>query len=324
MKSILITGGAGFLGSLICKRLLASTEYDRIIVYSRDWHKHHKLRHELNNDSRMRWFVGDICDKDRLLMAMRGVDDVIHAACIKDILTCGYNPFECKRVNIDGTQSAIEAAIQVGVDKFLFVSTDKAAAAEVVYGSSKAFSEGMTISSNAYSPTGTKFSCVRYGNVLGSSSSAAPLFAQLALEGKAIPITHERMSRFWISPEDAVTFVLNGLREMVGGEIFVPKLPASLVVDLARAVAPNAAIEIVGIRGNEKMHELMVTETESRTTKDVGWSMRIEPSFHPWNTELSYPGGTPVPWGFQYSSASAPRMTLEEIQQLLPSANLRK
>jgi UDP-N-acetylglucosamine 4,6-dehydratase len=306
-KSILITGGAGFLGSRICRRLLSSSGYDRIAVFSRDWHKHQVLRDELGNDSRMRWFLGDIADLERLRMAMDGVDDVIHAACIKDIESCQNNPDECFRVNMQGTRETIRAAIDSGVKRYLFVSSDKAAAASTFYGISKACGEALVIAANVYSPAGTKFSGVRYGNVLGSSSSAAPKFAQLARDGKNIPITHPKMSRFWIDPDGAVDFVLRGLSEMVGGEIFVPQLPASLVVDLATAISPESPIDYVGIRINEKMHELMVTDVESRRTKDVGWSLRIEPVSHPWNTNLSYPPGSPVPWDWTYSSASATR-----------------
>ena len=321
MKSILITGGAGFLGSRICKRLLTTDEYDRIIVFSRDWHKHHALRQELNNDPRMRWFVGDICDRERLMRAMDGVDEVIHAACIKDLSVCQYNPFECLRVNCEGTRTVIEAAIDSGVKKVLFVSSDKAADSAVVYGNSKALGEGLTIAANAYSPNGTKLSCVRYGNVFASSSSAVPLFEKLRDEGKSIPITHPRMSRFWITPEGAVDFVLKALDEMVGGEIFVPHLPSSLILDLAEAVAPNSIIEFVGIRAGEKMHELMVTETESRRTKDLGWAMRIEPGFHPWDADLKYPGGSEIPEGVPYSSASANRLSIEQIRAMLPGGS---
>lgn len=315
-KSILITGATGFLGSALCRNLLTNDSYSRVVVFSRDWHKQSALRTELSNPNKFRWFIGDIRDRDRLITALNGIEEVVHAASIKDQLSSAYNPIETKRTNIDGTENVIEAAIARNVHKVLFISSDKATFPISAYGISKAYGEALITAANAYSPHGTLFSALRYGNVVGSSSSVIPLFKAQKQSGKLI-VTHQKMTRFWVKIEDVIELVFKALSEMCGGEVFIPKLSSSTILDLAKTIAPNAIIEYVDRNVSEKIHEIMVNEIEASRTQDVGWAYRISPEFKFWDTATNYPSGSPVPWGWVYSSASAPRLTQEQLQEMV-------
>lgn len=314
MSSLLITGGAGFIGTEISMRLKDDPAYDRIVIFSRDWHKQSALREKLGNPTKFRWFIGDIRDKDRLLFAFNGIDHIIHAAALKDAITGAYDPREVLLNNGNGTQNVIEAAIQSDVKKVVFISSDKACQAESIYGAMKAAGEHLTVAANAYSPHGTRFASIRYGNVLGSSGSVLGVFKRQASTG-ILTITHEAMTRYWFEPKLAVNFILVCLEEMQGGEVFVPKLPASKIVDLARAVAPEAELRITAIRAGEKIHEVMISPTESHRTDDIGWGYRIKPTYS--STHQSYAGGSPVPWDWTYSSASATRLTVEQLRGMI-------
>jgi UDP-N-acetylglucosamine 4,6-dehydratase len=318
MPSLFVSGGTGFIGSLICKRLANTDEYQRIVVFSRDWHKQEELRETLGNNPKFRWFIGDILDKDRLKRALHRIDHVLHTAANKSLVDSQYSPREAALLNnCVGTQNMIDASIDCGVKKMLFISSDKAANPSSAYGASKNLGEHLTVAGNSYSPDGTKFSVARYGNVLKSSGSVGLVFERQKVSG-VITITDPAMTRFWITPDAAVDFVLRCLREMVGGEIFIPKLPASRVVDLAKAIAPEAEIRITGIRPGEKLSEIMITTTESYRTKELeGDIFRIEPTFKFWDTHTAYAGGSPVPQDWTYSSASATRLSVEQLREMI-------
>jgi len=317
-NSLLITGMTGFIGSLLARRLYNDPAYDRIVCFSRDWHKQEDLRNELGNNPKFRWFIGDILDKQRLLRAMNGIDFVLHTASNKSIVDNFYSPREAALLNnCIGTQNVVDAAIDSGVKKVLFISSDKSVASSSAYGASKCLGEYLVIAGNSYSPHGTRLSASRYGNVLKSSGSCALVFEKQRVGG-VITITDPTMTRFWITANDACVFVLKCLDEMLGGEVFVPKLPASLVIDLAKAIAPDARVEIIGIRPSEKIHELMLSDAESWRTKELDWNAyRIEPAIKFWESAVGYPGGSPVPQGWSYSSASATRLTVEQLRAML-------
>ena len=299
---MLITGGTGSLGRMLVKRLLG-TDAQRVIVYSRDELKQYEMS-QIFKDERIRYFIGDVRDRDRLRMAFDGVDTVIHAAALKQVPACEYNPFEAVKTNILGAQNVIEAALEKGVRKVMGVSTDKACAPTNAYGKSKAMAEALFVAGNSYAGSkATRFSVVRYGNVVGSRGSVIPFFKGLAHTGK-IPITDKRMSRFWITLGDAVKFVLECVERMDGGEIFVPKLPSMLVVDLAEAICPGCEQQIVGIRPGEKIHEVLLTADEARRTIDHDCYI-IQPEFPWWGdpkrlTKL-------LPEGFEYCSGTNDR-----------------
>lgn len=315
MTSIIILGGSGFIGSHISRYLLENKSYDRVVIFSRDWHKQLALKTELGNPEKFRWFIGDIRDKDRLARAFNGIDEVVIASAIKDQVSSAYNPRETMLTNIQGTQNIIEAAIDCDVKKVLFISSDKSCSPISSYGHSKAMGESLIVAANTYSPDGAKFASARYGNVWNSSSSVVPIFKQQKPSG-VLSLTHPKATRFWISPEQAIALIFKCLEVMQGGEVFVPKLPASLIVDLATAIAPEADVRVTGLRVAEKVHEEMVNEVESYRTQDVGWGYRISPEFKFWD-KSPYPAGSPVPQGWTYSSASATRLTVEQLRAML-------
>jgi UDP-N-acetylglucosamine 4,6-dehydratase len=292
-KSILITGGSGSLGKALVRQLLDETDVRRIAIYSRDELKQFHMRSEFEDDSRLRWFIGDIRDKDRLVRAMHGVDYVVHAAALKQVDTGEYNPMEFIKTNVLGSQNVIEASIDARVSKVVALSTDKASSPINLYGATKLTADKLFVAANNYSQSyGTSFCVVRYGNVMGSRGSVIPFFQNLVAEGKPLPITDIRMTRFWISIEDAVKFVLDSFELMQGGELYVPRIPSMKIIDLVKAVSPDSEIVEIGIRPGEKLHEEMISAEDSRRTIKVSNNRFLvlpvvaEWSFEPPNGEV--------------------------------------
>ena len=266
-SSILITGGSGSLGKSLVQHLLDESSARRIAVYSRDELKQSQLRTHFKNDARLRWFIGDVRDSDRLKRAFHNVDFVIHAAALKQVDTGEYNPMEFIKTNVLGSQNVIEAAIEAGVKKVVALSTDKASSPINLYGATKLTADKLFVAANNYSQAyGTAFSVVRYGNVMGSRGSVIPFFRELAKTGKPLPLTDIRMTRFWISIQQAVGFVMESFNLMSGGELYVPRIPSMKLVDLAEAIAPKGKIIEIGMRPGEKLHEEMISADDSRRT----------------------------------------------------------
>ena len=319
--NICITGGAGLLGSLLSKRLLDNDRYERVAILSRDWHKQAKLREELGNHRKFRWFIGDIRDKERLVRAFNGIDVVVHAAAFKSVDYGEYNPREILLTNCVGTQNVVEAAIDCGVKKVLFISSDKQTMALNTYGKSKALAESLVIAANAYSPDGTRFAVARYANVLGSSGSVLPIFIRQAKNG-VLTVTGDRMSRFWLTPDATVEFVLACIDRMIGGEVFVPRMEVASILEIAQAVAPDAKLEFVGIRPGEKTHEFLIAEEELPRTHDIEWAYRISPMF-------TFQGGEYVPSGSSvsdlrlFASSSAPRISTDRLKAIVDTVRLQ-
>lgn len=266
-SSILITGGTGSLGKSLISYLINSTKVRRVAILSRDELKQHELRSFFGNDHRLRWFLGDIRDLARVERAFHGVDFVIHAAALKQVDTGEYNPMEFVKTNVLGSQNVIDAAISAGVKKVIALSTDKASSPVNLYGATKLTADKLFIAANNYSQAyGTAMSVVRYGNVMGSRGSVIPIFQKLALRNEPIPLTDIRMTRFWISLQQAVEFVIGSLEIMRGGELYVPRIPSMKLIDLATAIAPNCKIVEIGLRPGEKLHEEMVSSDDSNRT----------------------------------------------------------
>jgi UDP-N-acetylglucosamine 4,6-dehydratase len=306
-KSVLVTGGTGSFGVAWARHVLATFKPKRLIVFSRDEVKQYEMA-KVFPDARqscMRYFIGDVRDLDRLEMAMRGVDIVIHAAALKQVPTAEYNPFECIRTNVHGAENVVSAAIRNGVRKVVALSTDKAANPINLYGASKLASDKIFIAANHLSAGSPLFSVVRYGNVLGSRGSVVPFFHALLAKGADhLPITDMRMTRFWITLRQGVRFVLSSLPIMQGGEIFVPKIPSMKVTDLARLIAPHLPLKEVGIRPGEKLHELLITEDDARSTLRLIDRFVIKPTIGTWWSEEHYQnlGAEPVEPDFKYTS----------------------
>lgn len=316
-KVVLITGGTGSFGQRFVETVLTRFSPRRLVIFSRDELKQSEMRIRFPESTypSIRYFIGDVRDRDRLYRAFDGVDYVIHAAALKQVPACEYNPLEAIRTNVMGASNVVDAAIDRNVQKVIALSTDKAANPINLYGATKLCSDKLFTAANHYAGGHpTRFSVVRYGNVVGSRGSVVPLFLERRKTG-SLPITDERMTRFWITLDQGVDFVLASLERMHGGEIFVPKIPSMRVVDLARAVAPECHIEIVGIRPGEKLHEVMVPDDDSRETVEFDDHYVICPSYVEWGrqafTERS--GGKPVPDGFRYSSDSNERW-LDEVE----------
>ena len=266
-SSVLITGGTGSLGKSLVEYLLNESQVRRIAVFSRDELKQQCMRQHFQDNPRLRWFLGDVRDIERLKRALHKVDYVIHAAALKQVDTGEYNPMEFIKTNVIGSQNLIDAAIETGVKRVVALSTDKASSPINLYGATKLTADKLFVAANNYSHGyGTFFSVVRYGNVMGSRGSVIPSFQQLASQGKPLPITDLRMTRFWISIESAVKFVIDSLEMMTGGELYVPKIPSMKIIDLAHAVAPDAKLEEIGMRPGEKLHEEMISADDSRRT----------------------------------------------------------
>lgn len=316
-QTILVTGGTGSFG----KRFIATAlkeNVKKVIVFSRDELKQYEMAQEFT-DQRVRFFIGDVRDKERLYRAFDGVDIVIHAAALKHVGACEYNPFEAVKTNINGAQNIIEAAIDRGVKKVVALSTDKAASPINLYGATKLASDKLFVAGNSYAgDKETRFSVVRYGNVVGSRGSVVPFFKKLKEDGATvIPVTDERMTRFWITLDQGVQFVIDSLERMKGGEIFIPKIPSMNILDLAKAIAPECTTEIVGIRPGEKLHEAMITEDDARHTLEYADHFVIQPEFPWWSNEHSN-GGKSLEEGFTYvSNVNEKWLTIEELRELV-------
>ena len=316
-KSILVTGGTGSFGKSFIARALAELDPERLIIYSRDELKQYEVRQIFDNDPRLRFFIGDVRDGDRLRRAMDGVDAVIHAAALKQVDTAEYNPFECIQTNVIGAQNIINAAIDAGVPKVVALSTDKASSPVNLYGASKLCSDKLFIAGNHYAAhAGTRFSVVRYGNVVGSRGSVLLLFKNLAHRGW-LPITDRRMTRFWITLDQAIHLVMNIFDRMQGGELYVPKIPSIKIVDLAAAVAPEAELKEVGIRPGEKLHEEMISVDDGRRSADQGDHYVVYPVLSDWTTADFPSDGQRLPDGFAYrSSTNEQWLTVDEIREM--------
>lgn len=316
---ILITGGTGSFGKKFIEIVLQTYSPKKIIIFSRDELKQHEMRHRFpdNPGSPVRYFIGDIRDKDRLNRAFRGVDIVVHAAALKQVPACEYNPFEAVLTNVIGAKNVIDAAIDQGVKKVLALSTDKAVNPINLYGATKLCAEKLFISGNAYSSEkGPFFSCTRYGNVVGSRGSVIPVFLKQRKQRK-ITITDSRMTRFWITLEQGVHFVMKSIEEMHGGEIFIPKIPSMNILDLAKAIAPGCGIEYIGIRPGEKIHEVLISSDESYRTREIDDKYIILPAY-PWWNESHWSKGQVLPEGFNYTSDNNSQwLGLDELKQLV-------
>lgn len=302
-KSILVTGGTGSFGNTFVPMTLARYNPRRLIIYSRDEMKQWDMAKKFEGDPRVRFFIGDVRDKERLYRALDGVDYVVHAAATKIVPTAEYNPFECVKTNINGAMNLIDACIDKGVKRVVALSTDKASSPVNLYGATKLASDKLFVAGNSYSGShDTRFAVVRYGNVMGSRGSVIPFFLSIKDKG-VLPITDERMTRFMISLEQGVELVWHAFEDMEGGEIYVKKIPSMKVTDLARVVAPEARHEIVGIRPGEKLHEQMISAEDSYTTYEYPEHFKILPMINGWGTcGKRIKDGTRVPEGFVYSS----------------------
>lgn len=314
-KVVLVTGGTGSFGKKFIRKAL-TLGVKKVIVFSRDELKQYEMKQEFQ-DERIRFFIGDVRDKDRLYRAFDGVDIVIHAAAMKHVDACEYNPFEAVKTNIHGAQNIIEAAIDRGVEKVIALSTDKACSPVNLYGATKLASDKLFVAANAYvGEKKTRFAVVRYGNVVGSRGSVVPFFKKIKDTGK-LPITDERMTRFWITLDQGVQFVLDNLERMYGGEIFVPKIPSMKVTDLAKAIGPECKIEVIGIRPGEKLHEAMIMEDDARHTLEFDDYYVIQPELA-WFAKEQLNGGESLPDGFAYTSDNNTEwLTIEQLIEMV-------
>jgi UDP-N-acetylglucosamine 4,6-dehydratase len=324
--SILITGGTGSFGKTFLRTVLDRHAPRRVVIFSRDELKQYELEQTLSADDRgrVRFFIGDVRDPARLEMAMRGVEIVVHAAALKHVPAAEYNPFECVKTNIHGAENVVTGALRAGVRRVIALSTDKAANPINLYGATKLASDKIFVAANNLAGAQeTRFSVVRYGNVLGSRGSVVPFFKRLLRDGaKTLPITHPEMTRFIITLDQGVQFVIAAIENMAGGEIFVPKLPSMRVVDLVAALGQDLACEIVGVRPGEKLHELMITREDSMYTVDIGDHYIIQPAFHWWNTDKleasTAKHGTKLSEPFEYSSDSNDHwIAISELRTLM-------
>ncbi len=314
--SILITGGTGSFGRAFLDTVLSEHSPRRVVIFSRDELKQYEMRQIWGDDPRVRFFIGDIRDLERLTVALRGVDIVIHAAALKQVDTAEYNPMEYVKTNILGSENVIQASMTAGVKKVVALSTDKASSPVNLYGATKLTADKLFISSNHYAAAwGTVCSVVRYGNVMGSRGSVIPLFRRLAAAGMPLPVTDTRMTRFWITLPQAVQFVLDCLDDMQGGELYVPRIPSMHVVDLAEAIAPGTDLVEVGIRPGEKLHEEMISTEDSRRTLLQDDRYVVLPTLAGWG--FTAPEGQPVPDGFSYTSESNDLwLSAEQLREL--------
>jgi UDP-N-acetylglucosamine 4,6-dehydratase len=314
---ILVTGGTGSFGQKFAEIVLNEHKPRAIRIFSRGELLQQEMRQKFNDDRRLRFFIGDVRDRERVYRAMNGVNIVVHAAALKQVPTCEYNPIEAVRTNVDGTVNVIDAAIDNGVEKAMAISSDKAVQPINLYGATKLVMERLFIQANVY--TGlrkSKFSCVRYGNVAGSRGSVIPLFLEQRKNG-VITITDKQMTRFWITLEQGVRFVTDCITRMEGGEVFVPKIPSTKITDIADVIAPEAKREVIGIRPGEKVNEILLTEEEARHTREFDNYFVVEPE-HPFWEEKNLGGGKPLLEGYKYTSdENSWWLTKEECRKMI-------
>lgn len=322
-KSVLITGGTGSFGRKCVARLLSSYRLGRIVVYSRDELKQYEMQQEMSSDV-LRYFIGDVRDLDRLRTAMKGIDFVVHAAAMKQVPASEYNPMECIKTNVHGAENVIRAALEADVEKVIALSTDKAAQPINLYGATKLASDKLFVAANNMAGRNrTRFAVVRYGNVVGSRGSVVPLYEKIIRSGAGhLPITDARMTRFWISLDQGVDFVLKSFTRMHGGEIFVPVIPSVRIVDLAEAMAPSMPTKIIGIRPGEKLHELMCPSDDAHLTLRLSGYFIITPTIRFYDRDVDYrvsglnEVGEPVEDGFEYNSGTNEQfLSVDEIRQ---------
>jgi UDP-N-acetylglucosamine 4,6-dehydratase/5-epimerase len=314
---VLVTGGTGSFGRKFVEIMLREHQPKRLVVFSRDELKQHEMRSSGIEHASLRYFIGDVRDPDRLERALAGVTVVVHAAALKQVPACEYNPFEAIQTNIMGGRHVIEAAINQGVRRILALSTDKAVNPINVYGATKLCAEKMFVQANAYAGSqDTRFACARYGNVVGSRGSVIPVFQEQRKRGR-LTVTDPRMTRFWITLKQGVDFVIHCLETMHGGEIFVPKIPSMKLVDMATAIAPECDIDFIGIRPGEKLHETLVSEDEARQTLETKEMYVIRPT-HPWWSAENWTNALPVGEGFRYTSdANDQWLTAADLQEFV-------
>jgi UDP-N-acetylglucosamine 4,6-dehydratase len=320
-RSLLVTGGTGSFGTRFIKTVLARYQPRRVVIYSRDELKQFEMQQALSHPA-LRFFIGDVRDEQRLRQAMRGIDFVVHAAALKQVPAAEYNPMECIKTNVHGAENVITAALDNDVDRVIALSTDKAANPINLYGATKLASDKLFVAANNIAGGHrTRFAVVRYGNVAGSRGSVVPYFKQLIERGeRELPITDARMTRFWITLDQGVAFVLRNFERMHGGEVFVPKIPSLRVTDLAKAMLPDGTTRVIGIRPGEKLHEVMCPSDDSHLTIEFADHYVIQPSIRFHHADLDYrtnalgETGAPVPFGFQYDSGNNPHfLSVEEI-----------
>ncbi len=317
-KVILVTGGTGSFGKKFVEIMLNEYHPAKLIIFSRDELKQHEMRTSGFDHPSLRYFIGDVRDVERLRRAMHGVHIVVHAAALKQVPACEYNPMEAIKTNILGSSNVVEAALDAGVEKVLALSTDKAVNPVNLYGATKLAAEKLFVQSNAYAGgMATRFSCVRYGNVVGSRGSVVPIFLQQRSSGR-LTVTDQRMTRFWLTLEQGVRFVIHRIEQMRGGEVFVPKIPSMNLVDLAKAIAPEAQLEFVGIRPGEKLHEVLISEDEARGTVELEDMFVVQPSGALWFGHSWQEQGQLLPDGYLYASNNNPQwLTVEQIREMV-------
>jgi len=318
-KTILLTGGTGSFGREFSRIVLTEYRPVKLIIFSRDEAKQFEMQQQFSEFDNIRFFIGDVRDKERLKLAFGGVDYVVHAAALKQVPAMEYNPTEAIKTNIMGAMNIIEAALEKSVQRVVALSTDKACNPINLYGATKLCSDKLFIAANSYSGvSGTRFSVVRYGNVVGSRGSVIPFFLKKKEEG-LLPITDPKMTRFWITLEQGVRFVIKAFAMMHGGEVFVPKIPSMNIMDLAQAIAPKGQTKVVGIRPGEKLHEVMISADDARNTKELTDCYVIQPAFHWWD-ENNHAVGQSVPEGFKYSSDTNTRwLSVNELKTMIKS-----
>ena len=316
-ESILVTGGTGSFGKKFIEIMLREYQPHRLVIFSRDELKQHEMRAAGFDHPSLRYFIGDVRDLERVKRALSGITVVVHAAALKQVPACEYNPFEAIQTNIIGGKNVIDAAIDQGVRRIIALSTDKAVNPINLYGATKLCAEKTFVQANAYAGAKqTRFACARYGNVVGSRGSVIPIFLEQRKRGK-ITITDPRMTRFWLTLEQGVRFVIHCLEQMHGGEIFVPRIPSMRLSDLAETIAPGCEVEYIGIRPGEKLHEVLISEDESRQTLETEEMFIIQPS-HPWWHSENWVHAKRLPEGFRYSSDTNERwLTRHELEQLV-------
>ena len=317
-KVVLVTGGTGSFGKKFIEVMLREYHPAKLIIFSRDELKQHEMRVSGFDHPSLRYFIGDVRDEQRLFRAMNGVDIVIHAAALKQVPACEYNPMEAIKTNILGSSNVIEAALDAGVKKVMALSTDKAVNPVNLYGATKLAAEKLFVQSNSYAGrTVTRFSSVRYGNVVGSRGSVIPIFLQQRENGR-LTITDSRMTRFWLTLEQGVRFVIRCTEAMRGGEVFVPKIPSTRIIDLARVIAPEAELDVIGIRPGEKLHEVLIHEDEARSTVELDDMFVVMPTAELWFGHEWQNMGNALPEGYRYTSETNQQwLSNEQIQEII-------